>query len=53
VLQSLLNDTHRASVLQTTGSYVPATPGKDEVAVSSQQFLLDSSTKPSDQFSAE
>ena len=53
VLQSLLNDTHRASVLRTDGSYVRATPAKDEVPVSSQQFLLDSSTKPSDQFSAE
>jgi polyphosphate kinase len=53
VLQSLLNDTHRASVLRTDGAYAPARPAKDEVAVSSQQFLLDSSTKPSDQFSAE
>lgn len=53
VLQSLLNDTHRASVLKTDGAYVGAMPAKDEVPVSSQQFLLDSSTKPSDQFSAE
>jgi polyphosphate kinase len=53
VLQSLLNDTHRANVLKTDGSYVRALPAKDEVPVSSQQFLLDSSTKPSDQFSAE
>ena len=53
VLQSLLNDTHRASVLRTDGSYIGATPARDEVPVSSQQFLLDSSTKPSDQFSAE
>jgi hypothetical protein len=53
ILQSLLNDTHRASILQTDGLYVAATPSPDTPALSSQQFLLDYYTKQPDQFSVE
>jgi polyphosphate kinase len=53
VLQSLLDDTHRASILQTDGRYMPATPRPDAAPLSSQQFLLDFYTKQPDQFSAE
>jgi polyphosphate kinase len=48
VLQSLLDDTHRASILQTDGHYVAATPVGDATPLSSQRFLLDFYTKPSD-----
>jgi polyphosphate kinase len=53
VLQSLLADTHRASILQTNGQYVQAKPAPDAPPLSSQQFLLDFYTKQVDQFSAE
>jgi polyphosphate kinase len=53
VLQSLLDDTHRAAVLQTDGRYVHAVPQPDVPALSSQQYLLDFYTKQPDQFSAE
>jgi polyphosphate kinase len=53
ILQSLLNDTHRASILQTDGLYVAATPPPDTPPLSSQQFLLDYYTKQPDQFSVE
>lgn len=48
VLQSLLDDTHRGSILQTGGRYVPATPVGEAPALSSQRFLLDFYTKPTD-----
>jgi polyphosphate kinase len=48
VLQSLLNDTHRASILQTDGRYLPAVPDKDSAPLSSQRFLLDFYTKNAD-----
>jgi polyphosphate kinase len=48
VLDSLLRDTDRAYLLQSDGTYVPASAGTQPGAasVSSQQLLLESYTKP-------
>jgi polyphosphate kinase len=41
VLESLLNDTHRAWTLRTDGTYVPAMPPEDVAPFNAQQYLLD------------
>ena len=47
VLESLLNDSHRAAVLSSDGAYTPASAPPSGAAVNSQQFLLDHYTRPS------
>jgi hypothetical protein len=48
VLDSLLRDTERASLLQSDGTYSAASAGAaaGTASVNSQQLLLDSYTKP-------
>jgi polyphosphate kinase len=46
VLESLLTDSHRATILHTDGSYARALPPASGATVNSQQFLLEHYTRP-------
>jgi polyphosphate kinase len=46
VLESLLNDSHRAMVLNTDGSYSQAPAPASGAAANSQQLLLEHYTRP-------